>query len=87
MPVFGIFPWTNRMGRFNIFVWLYFFVYFLASDGGSPLYLETLQYYTMILQRHRIIVGETRFETGTSAPEVWCAANEPPHVVLIADVI
>ena len=34
----------------------------------------------MILQRIRIIVGDTGFEPGTSAPEVWCATNEPPHL-------
>ena len=22
---------------------------------------------------------DARFEPGTSAPEVWCAINEPPH--------
>ena len=33
----------------------------------------------MILQRIRIIVGDAGFEPGTSAPEVWCAKNEPPH--------
>ena len=32
----------------------------------------------MILQHIRIIVGDARFEPGTSAPEVWCATNEPP---------
>ena len=45
-----------------------FFLYiFLASGGGSPLYPEILQYYTMILQRIRIIVGDAGFEPGTSA--------------------
>ena len=34
----------------------------------------------MILQRIRIIVVDARFEPGTSAPEVWCATNEPPHL-------
>ena len=42
----------------NIF---FFFVYFLASGGGSPLYPEFLQYYTMILQRPRIVVGDAGF--------------------------
>ena len=58
-----------------------FFKYiFLASGGGSPLYPEFLQYYTMILQRPRIIVGDAGFEPGTSASEVWCTSNEPPHL-------
>ena len=35
----------------------------------------------MILQRPRIIVGDARFETGTSAPEVWRAANGPPDLL------
>ena len=50
-----------------------FLYIFLASGGGSPLYPEFLQYYTMILQRPRIIVGDAGFEPGTSAPEVWRA--------------
>ena len=54
--------------------------FFLASGGGSPLYPETLQYITMILQRIRIIAVDAGFETGTSAPEVWRASNEPPHL-------
>ena len=33
----------------------------------SLLYSEILQYYTMILQRHRIIVGDAGFEPDTSA--------------------
>ena len=58
----------------------FFFVYlFLASGGGSPLYLEFLQHDTMILQRPRIIEGDAGFEPGTSASEVWRATNEPPH--------
>ena len=34
----------------------------------------------MILQRIRIILVDTGFEPVTSAPEVWCATNEPPHL-------
>ena len=34
----------------------------------------------MILQRPRIIVGDSGFEPGTSASEVWRAASEPPHL-------
>ena len=25
-------------------------------------------------------MGDAGFEPGTYAPEVWCAANEPPHL-------
>ena len=32
----------------------------------------TLQYFTMILQRIRITVGDAGFEPGTSALEVFC---------------
>ena len=39
-----------------------------------------LHYYTMILQRIRVIVGDVGFEPGTFDPEVWCATNEPPHL-------
>ena len=35
----------------------------------------------MILQCIRIIVGNAGFEPGTSASEVWCATNEPPHLL------
>ena len=34
----------------------------------------------MILQRIRFIVGDAGFEPWTSAPEVWCATSEPPHI-------
>ena len=49
------------------------------------IYPEIFYFITMILiqQRIRIIVGEAGFEPGTSAPEVWCAANEPPHLFYI----
>ena len=65
---------------YKFFFYFFFFVFFLASGGGSPLYPEILQYYTMILQRIRIIVVDAGFEPGTSAPEVWRATNEPPHL-------
>ena len=64
----------------------FFFVYFLSSGGGSPLYPELLQYNTMILQRIRIIVFDAGFEPEISAPEVWCATNEPSHLKLIVGV-
>ena len=34
----------------------------------------------MILQRIRIIVVDAGFEPGTTAPEVWRATNESPHL-------
>ena len=39
-----------------------------ASSGGLSLYPQILQYYTMILQRTRIMVGDAGFDSGTSAP-------------------
>ena len=47
---------------------------------APPSTLRFLQYFTMILQRIRIIVVDAGFEPGTSAPEVWCATNEPPCI-------
>ena len=45
----------------------FFVVYILASGGSSLLYPEILQYYTMILQRPWIIMGDAGFEPGTPA--------------------
>ena len=45
-----------------------------------PSTLRFLQYYTIILQRIRIIAVDAGFEPGISAPEVWRAPNEPPHL-------
>ena len=56
--------------------------FFVASGGGFPPYPEILLYYTMILQCPRIIVVDAGFEPGTSAPEVWRATNEPPHLCI-----
>ena len=54
---------------------------FFASGVGLTFYSELfLQYFTMIMQRIRIIVEDAGFELGTSAPEVWCATDEPPHL-------
>ena len=53
---------------------------FFASGVGFKASLSTLtflHYYTMILQRIRIIVGDAGFEPGTSAPEFFI-----PHVFL-----
>ena len=59
--------------------------FFFASGVGSRLCPWVLHYYTMILQRIRIIVGDAGFESGTSAPEAWYryASNEPPHLPII----
>ena len=51
---------------------------FFGSRVGSSLYPEI--FYTMILQRIRIIVGDAGFESGTSAPEVWCATTTSHHI-------
>ena len=53
----------------------FFYNFFFASGVGSPLYPEILQYYTMILQRPRIIVGDAELEPGPFAPEVWRATK------------
>ena len=56
-------------------------LFFFASGVGFTFYSELfLQYFTMIMQRIRIIVEDAGFELGTSAPDVWCATNEPPHL-------
>ena len=60
-----------------------FLRFFFASGVGFPTPpWDFLHYFTMILQRFRIIVWDARFEPGTSAPEVWCATNEPPHLLI-----
>ena len=66
----------------SVQTYILFLKLFFASGVGFPLYPEISFYFTMILQRYRIIVGDARFETGTSAPEVWCATNEPPHLLI-----
>ena len=39
----------------------------------------------MIPQRIRIFLGDAGYEPGTSASEVWCTTNEPPHLFLYVD--
>ena len=52
---------------------------FFCLRGRLPsLPWDFLLYFTMILQRLRIVLVDAGFEPGTSAPEVWCATNEPP---------
>ena len=57
---------------------------FFVSGVGFPFYPEIsyISVFTMILQCIRIIVGDAGFEHGTSAPEVMCVTNEPPHLVI-----
>ena len=54
--------------------------HFFASGVGFPLYLEI---FYIITQGSCIasgsLWGDARFEPGTSAPEVWCPTNDPPH--------
>ena len=59
---------------------IFFINLFFASWVGFPLFPEILYFITIILQRIRIIVGDAGFEPKTSAPEVWCATNEPPKL-------
>ena len=48
-----------------------FLIFFFASGVGFPLFPEIFSFfYTVILQRIRIIVGDARFEPGTSASDV-----------------
>ena len=69
---------------FILFIFIFFFLYiFLPQVEVPPSTLNFLQYYTMILQRPRIIVGEAGFEPGTSDSEVWratkVATTSPSH--------
>ena len=53
------------------FLFLLFFYFFFGTQVEvPPSTLRFVQYYTMILQRIRIIVVDAGFEPGTSAPEV-----------------
>ena len=56
----------------------------------SSLYPDSLQYFTMVLQRPRIIVGDARFAPGTSAPSVWYTVLPSPkgrHLFLCLKII
>ena len=57
---------------------------FFVLGVGFPFYPEIfyISVFIMILQCIRIIVGDAGFEPGTSAPEVMCVTNEPPHLVI-----
>ena len=58
-----------------MFLFLLLFAFFLSQGYiGFPLCPKiSLHYDTKILQRIAIIVGDAGIESGTSAPEVWCA--------------
>ena len=74
--------WTENMGSEPTILFFVLFCFFV-SGVGFPLYPEIFYFNTMILQRIRTIVGDAGFEHGTSATEVWCATNEPPHLQLL----
>ena len=57
-----------------------FYIFFCLRGRFPSLPRDFLLYFTMILQRIRIIAVDAGFEPGTSAPEVWWATNEPPHL-------
>ena len=50
---------------------LFFFIFFLPQV-----------YYTMILQRIRIIVGDAEIKPGTSTKEAWCAIPMSHHPII-----
>ena len=56
-------------------------IFFCLRGWFPSLLWYFLHYYTMILQRIRIITGDAGFKPGTSAPEVWFITNEPPYLL------
>ena len=60
-----------------------FFVFKLFSLSIPRFYSIS----TMIMQRHRIIAEDARFEPGTFPQEVWCATNEPPHIIITDEIL
>ena len=91
----GAYKWDEDLGTS-----LQYTSGFLTGHNQSPIFLDLfclrgrfpslpsvfLRYYTMILQRIRILVGYAGFEPGTSAPEIWCASKVPPHLHLSSDL-
>ena len=72
--------WNEMFCTLNVF--LFFLLSFFCPRGRFPsLPWDFCTLFTMILQRIRIIVGDAGFEPGTSASEVWCTSNEPPHLL------
>ena len=62
------------------YLYTLFILFIFCLRGRFPfLFWDFLVCFTMILQHIRIILGDTWFEPGNSASEVWCATNEPPH--------
>ena len=57
-------------------------MFFFASGGSSPLYPEICTVLHNDPARPRISVGDAEIEPVTPAPQVWRAANEPPHLNL-----
>ena len=72
--------WQARIKEAISFFLLFLDLFLPQGYSRFPsLSWDFLLYFTMILQRIKIIVVDAGFEPGTSAPEVWCATNEPPH--------
>ena len=72
-------PGKNTQLCFQLPTFL-FVSFFCLRWRYPPLYPAILQHNTMILHLNRIIVGDVGFEPETSAPKVWCATNESPHL-------
>ena len=70
----------NRSDPIRLQDFCYFLHLFCLRGRFPALPWDFLYYYTMVLQLIKIIVGDAGFEPGTSAPKVWCATNEPPHL-------
>ena len=70
---FGDWPYCTVL--FSTFILNSFLKVFLPKGqvSLSTRRFSTLLYYTVILQRIRIIEEDAGFEPWTSAPEVWCA--------------
>ena len=68
----------------TVYFLLFWSCLFCLRGRVPPLPWDFLHYFTMILQRIRIIVVDAGFEPRTSAPEVWCATNEPLHLLLLS---
>ena len=56
--------------------------FFAAGVCFPPFPKFYITYYTMILQRIRIIVGDAGFKPGPLSPEVRRDTNEPPHLLM-----
>ena len=74
--------YATLINTVNIYICFYFIFYFcLRGRFPSLLYSEIFyRIHNDPAAHHGIIVGDAGLESGTSAPEVWCAGNEPPHL-------